>query len=233
MRLSKFSAIALCACIWLAACKDTAKDEHPTANETGHKAAHVEVTTPDQALEQLKEGNKRFADGKMINNTNYREQIEATKADQHPHTVILACMDSRVPPEAIFDQGLGSLFVNRVAGNIEDADMLGSMEYATKVKGSKLIVVMGHSHCGAVKGSIENAQLGNLTQLVDHIKPAIKGDTAHKESMIEETVKNNVKLTITHILEKSSVIADLVKENKVKIVGAYYDIATGKVDFME
>jgi carbonic anhydrase len=232
MLSSKTLALALCAGLMISSCKETTKEEHPAEHAAEHKTAHVAPATPDEALALLKDGNKRFLDGKTDIGS-YKEQIAATKDDQHPHSIILSCMDSRVPPEAIFDQGLGNIFVARVAGNIEDADMLGSMEYATKVKGTKLIVVMGHSHCGAVKGSIDNAQLGNLTQLVDHIKPAIKGDTAHKEAMIEETVKNNVKLTMTHITEKSALIADLVKENKVKIVGAYYDIATGKVDFME
>ena len=209
-------------------CKENTKDEH-TAD---HKTAHLQVATPADALVVLKEGNKNFLEGKLVN-TNYKEQIEETKANQHPHSLILSCMDSRVPPELIFDQGIGNIFVTRIAGNIEDADILGSMEYATRVKGTKLIVVMGHSHCGAITGCIENVQLGNLTQLVEHIKPAIKGDTTNKEAMIDETAKNNVRLTMAHILEKSSVISDLVKENKVKIVGAYYDLATGKVDFME
>jgi carbonic anhydrase len=197
-----------------------------------HKALHIQANTPDEALAVLKEGNKRYTAGKL-EATDYTAQRDATKDDQHPHTMILSCMDSRVPPELIFDQGIGNVFVTRVAGNIEDADILGSMEYAVKLKGTKLIVVMGHSHCGAVKGAIDNAQLGNLTQLVAHIKPAIKGDTTNKEAMVTETVKNNVKLTIAHIQEKSGVISDLVKENKVKIVGAYYDIATGIVEFLQ
>jgi len=189
------------------------------------------ITTPDEALQELRDGNKRFLAGKM-KNTNYKKQIAATKDDQHPHTVILSCLDSRVPPEIIFDQGIGNLFVARVAGNIEDTNILGSVEFATKVKGTMLIVVMGHTKCGAVKGAVDDAKLGNLTQLLSEIKPAIKGDKSNPEMMLDETAKNNVKMTMDDIMSKSSVINELVKEGKVKIVGAYYDLTSGKATFM-
>jgi len=191
----------------------------------------AKISTPDEALTELKDGNLRFIEGKMIN-TNYKEEIEQTKTDQHPHSLILSCLDSRVPPEIIFDQGIGNIFVARVAGNIEDPNVLGSMEFATKVKGTKLIVVMGHSKCGAVKGAIDNAELGNLTQLVNQIKPAITGDKSNMDLMMTETSKKNVELTIADILKNSSVISELVVEGKLKIVGAYYDITTGKVIFI-
>ncbi len=198
------------------------------------KTAHKPITiiTPDDALEELKNGNQRFIDDKLIN-TDYKEQIELTKSDQHPHSLILSCLDSRVPPEIIFDQGIGNVFVARVAGNVEDANILGSMEFATKVKGTKLIVVMGHNHCGAVNGAINNAVLGNLTQLVDQIKPAITGDKTKADLRLDATAKNNVKMTIADILKASPVISDLVKESKLKIVGAYYDITSGRVTFMD
>lgn len=196
------------------------------------KVVHAtEINTPTEALNELKAGNKRFLSNKLIN-TNYKKQIEHTKADQHPHSLILSCLDSRVPPEIVFDQGIGNIFVARNAGNIEDLNVLGSMEFATKVKGTKLIVVMGHTHCGAVKGAIGNAELGNLTQLVDQIKPAIvKHDDANK--MVDETAKKNVAMTIADITNRSTVIAELVKENKVKIVGAYYNLENGKVEFLD
>jgi carbonic anhydrase len=191
----------------------------------------IEIKNYDEALAELKNGNNRFMNDKLIN-TDYKEQIENTKADQHPHSVILSCLDSRIPPEIIFDQGIGNVFVARNAGNLEDLNILGSIEFATKVKGTKLIVVMGHNHCGAVKGAVGNAELGNLTQLVDQIKPAIvKHDD--KDTMLDETSKNSVKATIADILKQSAVIKELVKENKVKIVGAFYDITTGKVIFMD
>ena len=204
------------------------KDTH-TENTTAHT---VVINSPEDALAEMKNGNQRFLSGKFVN-TEYKKQIEQTKTDQHPHTLVLSCLDSRIPPEIIFDQGIGNIFVARVAGNIEDPNILGSMEFATKVIGTKLIVVMGHNKCGAVKGAIDNAELGNLTQLVDQIKPAIVGDTTNLDNMLNQTSKNNVKMTIDDILKSSSVISSLVKENKVKLVGAYYDIATGQVTFLE
>jgi len=191
----------------------------------------TEINSSDEALAELKNGNLRFIDGKMIN-TNYKEEIEQTKSEQHPHSFILSCLDSRVPPEIIFDQGIGNIFVARVAGNIEDLNILGSMEFATKIMGTKLIVVMGHSKCGAVKGAIENVELGNLTQLVNQIKSAITGDKSNMDLMMTETAKKNVQLTIADILKNSLVINELVKEGKLKIVGAYYDVTTGKVIFI-
>jgi carbonic anhydrase len=158
---------------------------------------------------------------------------EQTKDDQHPHSLILSCLDSRIPPEIIFDQGIGNIFVARVAGNVEDPNILGSMEFATKVKGTKLIVVMGHNKCGAVKGAIDHAELGNLTQLVEQIKPAITGDKSDMDLMMDETAKKNVELTISDILKQSPVISDLVNQGSVKIVGAFYDITDGKVSFMD
>ena len=168
-----------------------------------------------------------------MTNINYHEQIELTKSDQHPHSLILSCLDSRIPPEIIFDQGIGNIFVARVAGNVEDPNILGSMEFATKIKGTKLIVVMGHNKCGAVKGAVDNAELGNLTQLVNQIKPAITGDKSNPDIMLDETAKNNVRMTITDILKESSVLSDLVNNGSVKIVGAFYDISSGKVSFTE
>lgn len=189
------------------------------------------VQTPDEAILELKNGNKRFLQSKPIN-TDYKNQIEHTKSDQHPHSLILSCLDSRIPPEIIFDQGIGNIFVARNAGNIEDQNILGSMEFATKVKGTKLIVVMGHNHCGAVKGAVDDVELGHLTQLVNQIKPAIV-QNEDKKLMLDETSKNSVKRTINDILRMSPVIEELVKKNQVKIVGAYYNIENGKVIFFD
>lgn len=193
---------------------------------------HSNISTPSDALKELKNGNKRFLEGKQIN-INYKQEIEATKEDQHPHSLILSCLDSRIPPEIIFDQGIGNVFVARVAGNVEDPNILGSMEFATKVKGTKLIVVMGHNKCGAVKGAIDNAELGNLTQLVDQIKPAIVGDKSNMDLMLNETSMKNVELTIADILKQSPVINELVKNGKVMIVGSFYDLTTGQVSFID
>ena len=196
------------------------------------KHKHIEVKTPDDEIAQLKEGNSRFLHGKMIN-TDYGDQIEANKAAQHPPAMVLSCIDSRIPPEIIFDQGIGNLFVDRVAGNIDDSDVLGSMEFAVKVKGIKLIVVMGHDHCGAVEGCIDNVQFGSLTQLLNHIRPAIKGDPSNRDMMVEQTARNNVRLTINDILSKSDIISAAVKSKDLKIVGAYYNLASGKVEFLD
>lgn len=208
-----------------------AVSDKPTTTKEQATHQHIAINTPDDALAELKAGNQRFIDGKMIN-TDYKEEIAETKDGQHPHSIVLSCIDSRVPPEIIFDQGIGHIFDARVAGNIIDPNELGSLEFATAAKHSKLIVVLGHSSCGAIEGAVNNVQLGNLTQLLSQIKPAIVGDTTNKPMMLEQTTKKNVELTIANILNQSPVINALVKEGKVKIVGAYYDIATGKVAFL-
>lgn len=233
MRTTKHTILILVLSVMLASCsqKKTETDTSHSNDSKGKKHEHAVINSPDDAISELKKGNTRFVEGKL-ENTDYKEQVQATKDDQHPHSVILSCLDSRVPPEIIFDQGFGNIFVARVAGNIEDDNILGSMEFATKLKGSKLIVVMGHNKCGAVKGAVDNAELGNLTQLVNQIKPAITGDKSNPDKMLDETSKNNVKLQIESILKHSDVISALVKEGKVKIVGAYYDLSTGKVEFM-
>lgn len=222
---------AFCVSMLVASCEQK-KTETAIVDTTTTRHEKTVINTPDEALAELKSGNQRFVESKLTN-TDYMVQIERTKADQHPHSLILSCLDSRVPPEIIFDQGIGNIFVGRVAGNVEDLNMLASMEFATKVKGTKLIVVMGHSKCGAVKGAIDNAELGNLTQLINQIKPAIIGDKFNPDSMLDETAKNNVRMTITDILNESPVINELVAAGSVKIVGAYYDIASGKVGFLE
>jgi carbonic anhydrase len=234
MKTFKFYILYLFLSVLLVSCgqKKTETDISPTTETKIKKHEHPVINTSEEALNELKNGNKRFTDSKL-ENTDFREQIEKTKDDQHPHSVILSCLDSRVPPEIIFDQGFGNIFVARVAGNIEDANVLGSLEYATKIKGCKLVVVMGHNKCGAVGGAVDDVELGNLTQLVDQIKPAITGDKSNRDKMLDETSKKNVKLTIKNILINSEVINGLVKEGKVKIVGAYYDINTGKVEFFD
>ncbi|ESU29211.1 hypothetical protein FLJC2902T_06040 [Flavobacterium limnosediminis JC2902] len=193
-----------------------------------------EVNSPEDALNELIYGNNRFLDGEMIY-TDYHQQIQKTKNGQHPHSFILSCIDSRVPPEIILDQGIGNLFVARVAGNVEDDNILGSMEYAVEVKHTKLIVVLGHSHCGAVQGAIDNVKLEHLTQLTEQIKPAFSKHNTYPipEHIAEETSKRNVRLTMKHIYESSVTIKHLVDTGEVKIVGAYYDIHTGEVNFFK
>jgi len=233
MKTTKAYLLLLIISVLLASCgqKKVETDTSHSTDTKEKKHEHVTINSPDDALNELKNGNKRFTDGKL-ENTDYKEQVQSVKDDQHPHSIILSCIDSRVPPETVFDQGFGNIFVSRIAGNVEDDNVLGGMEYATKVKGSKLIVVLGHSKCGAVKGAVDNAELGNLTQLVNQIKPAITGDKSDPDKMLDETSRKNVKLQMESILKHSDVISALVKEGKVKIVGAYYDLNTGKVEFM-
>ena len=233
MKTTKAYLLLLIISVLLASCgqKKVETDTSHSTDTKEKKHEHVTINSPDDALNELKNGNKRFTDGKL-ENTDYKVQVPRVKDDQHPHSIILSCIDSRVPPETVFDQGFGNIFVSRIAGNVEDDNVLGGMEYATKVKGSKLIVVLGHSKCGAVKGAVDNAELGNLTQLVNQIKPAITGDKSNPDKMLDETSRKNVKLQMESILKHSDVISALVKEGKVKIVGAYYDLNTGKVEFM-
>ena len=198
------------------------------------KEHHNEIKTPDEAIADLKNGNLRFLESKSVH-LNYAYEIDLTKKEQHPHTLILTCIDSRVPPEIIFDQGIGNVFVARVAGNIEDDDILGSIEFATKIKHAKLVVVLGHNHCGAVKGAIENAHLEHLTQLVNQIKPAIvpcKTNSLSDKNM-DNTSKQNIKMTIEDILHKSATLRLEVQNKEIKIIGAYYDVTNGKVAFLE
>jgi carbonic anhydrase len=209
------------------------KSENSVAVETKIapvKHQEIIVNTPDEAIAELKAGNQRFLNDSLIN-TNHLEQIEHTKHGQQPHSVILSCMDSRVPPEIVMDQGIGNVFDIRNAGNLEDHNVLGSMEYAVE-HSAKLIVVLGHSHCGAVTGAINEIKLGHLTQLVEQITPAItQGET--KAHTIAETAKQSIKNTIKDILERSEHIREKVDAKKIKIVGAFYDIETGEVLFMD
>jgi carbonic anhydrase len=198
------------------------------------KEHHLEIKTPDEAITDLKNGNLRFLENKSVH-LNYAHEIDLTKKEQHPHTLVLTCIDSRVPPEIIFDQGIGNLFVARVAGNIEDDNILGSMEFATKIKHTKLIVVLGHNHCGAVQGAIDNVGLEHLTQLTSQIKPSINPHKTYPLSdyTIDDTSRKNVVLTIENIIRKSVTLEHQLKNKEIKIIGAYYDITNGKVAFLE
>ena len=188
------------------------------------------INTPEEALAELKAGNLRFVNGQH-KNYDYKKQMELTKEKQTPHTLVLSCMDSRVPPEILFDQGIGSIFVCRVAGNVEDKNVIGSIEYGVEHAGAKLIVVLGHSHCGAVTGAVKDLKLGNLTQLLDQIKPAI-GDK-NSPNVVDETAKNNIKQTIKDIISGSEIVRKMIEEKKVALQGAFYDIETGVGTFVD
>ena len=193
--------------------------------------------TPDQIIESLKEGNQRFRDGKMHPH-DYVAQKRATASGQYPAAAILSCIDSRAPAEIIFDLGIGEAFNARIAGNIANDDLLGSLEFACAVAGAKVVLVMGHTSCGAIKGAIDKAKLGNLTNLLEKIQPAVEatsytGDRTGKNyAFVDEVAKTNVRLTTEAIRKRSDTLAGLEKDGKIKIVGAMYQLVGGRVEFL-
>jgi carbonic anhydrase len=195
--------------------------------------------TPQEVLDQLMAGNERFASG-VATNRNYLEEAAETASGQYPVAAIISCLDSRVPVEIVFDQGIGDVFVGRVAGNVEDGDMIGSLEFATKVAGSKLIMVLGHEACGAVKGAIAGVELGNLTQLLKKINTAIetvdgfegKRDTNHPE-FVDAVIAANVVQTMNDLRSRSDVLAELEKNGDIMIVGGVYSLHDGKVTLID
>ncbi len=195
--------------------------------------------SPSMALDLLKEGNKRFVNNLKINR-NLLQQANETSDGQHPFAVILSCIDSRTSAELIFDQGLGDIFSVRIAGNIVNEDILGSMEFGCKVAGAKIIVVLGHTKCGAIKGACDNVELGNLTSLISKIKPAVdleNSTTKNRDSsnsiFVENVAELNVALSVKTILLKSAIISEMVKNNEIGIIGGLHDITTGEVKFFE
>ena len=193
--------------------------------------------TPAQVVEELKRGNERFRGGKMVTRDYVAEQRASAKG-QYPAAVILGCLDSRVPAEIIFDTGIGDTFIGRVAGNVVNDDMLGSMEFGCAASGAKVILVLGHTACGAIKGAIDDVELGNLTGLLARIKPAVKsteydGEKSSKNyAYVDAVARTNVKLTLGQIRRRSPILEDLEKKGSIQIVGAMYDLSTGKVDFV-
>lgn len=200
--------------------------------------AHTRETqatmTPQKSLQYLKEGNLRFQNN-LKANRNLLEQVNDTSEGQFPFATILSCIDSRVPVELVFDQGIGDVFSVRVAGNIINEDILGSIEYACKVAGSKIVVVMGHTKCGAVTAACNHVELGNITPLLDKIQPAVKAVEANISQMNNDTIEQvsalNVELSIAKIRKESQILEDLEHEGSIKIIGAMYDVSTGKVEF--
>ncbi len=195
--------------------------------------------SPEMAYSILKEGNERFVKN-LKANRNLLQQVNETKEGQFPFATILSCMDSRTSAELLFDQGLGDIFSIRIAGNILNEDILGSMEFATKVVGTKIILVLGHTKCGAIVGACNNVELGNLTKVLDKIKPAIEAEnitqserTAANVAFVNNVTENNVHLNIAKIKKESPIIAELESSGAIKIVGGIYNVETGKVSFYE
>jgi carbonic anhydrase len=195
--------------------------------------------TPESALAALKVGNARFVSGHPLAR-NFPSEVKATASGQYPFAVVLSCLDSRQPIEIVFDQGIGDIFSARVAGNVLNDDILGSMEFACKVSGTKLIAVIGHSNCGAIKGAIGNVELGNLTGLLTKIKPAMDGvpadvqpRTAENHEFVDDVSAANVRLVMQQIRERSPVLREMLDKGEIGMVGGMYDLSTGEVRFFD
>ena len=205
-----------------------------------HTKETLQKLTPEHALDILKEGNERFVNN-IKAHRNLLEQVNETSSGQFPFAAILSCIDSRTSAELIFDQGLGDVFSIRIAGNILNDDILGSMEFACKIAGSKLIVVLGHTKCGAIEGACDNlVDMGHLAGLLNKVKPAIEIETetktdrnSHNKKFVENVTRNNVFVTVKKVREQSSLLAEMEKTKTIKIVGGLYDLDTGKVTFYE
>ena len=190
--------------------------------------------TPDRAVAALREGNARFVDGRMAVR-DLRAQVRATGGGQYPFASVVSCIDSRSAPELVFDQGIGDIFVARVAGNFVNEDILGSLEFASRLAGSRLVVVLGHTSCGAIKGACDDAKMGNLTGLLAQVRPAVlavpeTGDRSSKNAaFVERVAEANVRRTVATIRQRSAVLREMEEKGEIRIVGAMLDIATGRV----
>lgn len=195
-------------------------------------------TSPDNAIAQLKAGNDRFTAGKSVN-CNLMQQVKETAKNQSPYAAIVGCIDSRVPPELVFDQRIGDVFCARVAGNIVNTDIIGSLEYSTKVSGAKAIVVLGHNFCGAIKSAVDDVKLGNITALLKNFQPALatlkKADghrDSHNDPLVQKVAEENARLTAASLTRRSPIIKALVDAKQLKIAAAMHDITTGKVTWL-
>lgn len=195
-------------------------------------------TAPEDALARLKAGNERFVGGKSVN-CDLMAQVKQTAGGQSPYAAIVGCIDSRVPPELVFDQRIGDVFCARVAGNIVNTDIIGSLEYSTKVAGAKAIVVLGHNFCGAIKGAVDDVKLGNLTELLKNFKPALATLTpadghrdSHNDPLVQKVAEANARLTAASLVKRSKVIKELVDTRQLVVAAAMHDITTGKVAWL-
>lgn len=196
-----------------------------------------DLLTPDMVIQSFKEGNERFMRNDLTAR-NHSEQVRKSTYAQNPKAIVLSCVDSRVPVEDVFDRGIGDIFVARVAGNFVNEDILGSMEFACKVSGSKLVLVMGHEHCGAVKAAVDDVKLGNITSMLSKIRPAVENvkydgeRTSKNTEFVHEVCESNIKNTILQIRERSPILKEMEDKGQIKIIGAIYDMDDGSVDFL-
>lgn len=232
MNINKIKVIAFAITVLLT----TIGTVHAESGTTMTSKAQAAIT-PDKAIEMLKEGNERFINSNTLKR-DILTQVKQTSKGQFPFAAIVSCIDSRIPPEIVFDQGVGDIFVARVAGNFVNDDILGSLEYSTKVAGAKLILIMGHTECGAVKGACDGAQLGLLTATLANINPAVeavKGDYTPKSSknieFVQAVAEMNVKLTMQKLRERSLVLREMLDKGEIAMVGAMYHVSTGQVAF--
>ena len=215
-----------------------AADDHASSDVV--TKAEQQAMTPQQVLQDLKDGNQRFVEGKLTR-FDYLAQAAKTSAEgQYPKAIVLGCLDSRVPPEIIFDQGIGDIFVGRVAGNFENIDMLGSFEFGAKVAGSKVIAVIGHTQCGAVKGAADGVELGNLTEMLENIGPALKAAKelvegkfdASNDAYVQAAVEAHVRQTVADSLDAAPLLREMVEAGGLLGVGGGSDLASGKVEWL-
>ena len=235
-----FVAAALVAALILAAGCQSAR-QNSTSNEAMYPPARTKESqaamSPQAALAELRAGNARFVAG-QLQVRDFPAKVRATASGQYPFAVILSCLDSRQPIEIVFDQGIGDVFSARVAGNVLNDDILGSMEFACKASGAKLIAVVGHSHCGAIKGAVDDVQLGSLTGLLAKIKPAIaqvpatsQQPSSKNDEFVQNVAEANVRLVRQQIRERSPVLREMIDQGKIALAGGMYDLSTGKVRF--
>ncbi len=228
-----------CGCLPLAAgfiSSECVAQAQPEACEVFTRGRQ-QAATPETALMRLREGNARFLSGKTVN-CDLRAQVKATAHGQAPFAAVVSCIDSRVPVEIVLDQRIGDVFVARVAGNFVNTDIIGSLEYATKVAGAKLVVVLGHSECGAIKGAVDDVKLGNLTALLANIKPAVEAVTSVEgprsskhAAFVQAVAEENARFAARQLVERSAVLKEMVEKKEIGIVAAMHDIATGQISF--
>lgn len=238
--------IGFIAIVIIMACNDQTKsnsNREPMAMEPDPLVQDVlteeerDALTPDEVIASFKEGNERFMNNDLTKR-DHSEQVRKSALGQFPKAVVLSCIDSRVPVEDVFDRGIGDIFVGRVAGNFVNEDMLGSMEFGSKVAGAKVILVMGHEHCGAIKAAIDNVEMGNITAMLSKIEPAVEkteydGErTSENEEFVHEVCVNNVEHTVEQIRANSPILREMEEAGEIKIMGSVYDMDTGKVEFL-
>ncbi len=251
MNGSKFSSIILLF-VLLAACTD-AKKQNASAETVNFEKKKEEIVgiveevltkeeqdalSPDMVIQSLKDGNERFVNNDLTAR-NHSAQVRNSVKAQYPKAIVLSCVDSRVPVEDVFDRGIGDLFVARVAGNFVNEDILGSMEFACKVSGSKLVLVMGHEHCGAIKAAVDDVKLGNITSMLSKIRPAVESikyegeRTSKNQEFVHMACESNIRNTIENIRMSSPILKQMESDGEIKIVGAIYDMDDGSVEFLK